>query len=60
MLTVYILQLIILKRTKIKTNVSPFLKIKIGKNEMLFLPETHSTTSDDKKWKDEFSEPAFY
>ena len=42
MLTVYILQLIILKRTKIKTNVSPFLKIKIGKNEMLFLPETNT------------------
>ena len=33
---------------------------KIGKNGILFLQETHSTTSDEGKWKDEFSGPVFY
>ena len=37
-----------------------YFKNKIGKNGILFLQETHSTTSNEGKWKDEFSGLAFY
>ena len=46
-----------------KTNACPlceYFKNKIDKNGNLFLQETHSTTSDNVKWKDEFSGPVFY
>ena len=36
------------------------LKNKISKNGILFSQETHSTTSDEGKWKNEFSRPVFY
>ena len=32
----------------------------MGKNGILFLQETHSTTSDKGKWKFKFSGPVFY
>ena len=63
-ITVYILQLIILRGYKIKTNFYPLLnileKMEIGKNGILFLQQKHSTTSDEGKWKNEFNGPVFY
>ena len=43
-----------------RLSIVEYFKNKIGKNEILFLQETHSTTSDEGKWKDEFSGPVFY
>ena len=37
-----------------------YFRNKIGKNGILFLEETHSTTSDEGKQTDEFSGPVFY
>ena len=37
-----------------------YFKNKIGKNGILFLQETHSTISDEGKWKDKFNGPVFY
>ena len=37
-----------------------YFKNKIGKNETFFLKVTHSTTSDERKWKDEFTGTVFY
>ena len=36
-----------------------YFKNKVGKNWLLFLQETHLTTSNEGKWKDEFSGPVF-
>ena len=41
-------------------SIIEYFKNKIGKNGILFLQETHSTTSDEEKWENEFSGPAFY
>ena len=41
-------------------SIIEYFKNKIGKNGVLFLQETHSTISDEGKWKNEFREPVFY
>ena len=41
-------------------SITEYFKNKIGKNGNLFLQETHSTTSDKVKWKDDFNGPVFY
>ena len=41
-------------------SIIEYFKNKIGKNGILFLQETHSTTSNGGKWKDEFGAPVFY
>ena len=41
-------------------SIIEYFKNKIGKNGILFLQETHSTISDEGKWKDEFSGTVFY
>ena len=41
-------------------SIIEYLKNKISKNGILFLQETHSTISDEGKWKDEFSGPVLY
>ena len=41
-------------------SITEYFKNKIGKNGILFLQETHSTISDEGKWKGEFSGPIFY
>ena len=43
-----------------RLSIIEYFKNEIGKNGILFLQETHSTISDEGKWKDEFSAPAFY
>ena len=43
-----------------RLSIIEYFENKIGKNEILFLQETHSTISDQGKWKDEFSGLAFY
>ena len=42
-----------------RSSIIEYFKNKIGNNAILFLQETHSTTSDEEKWKDEFSGPVF-
>ena len=41
-------------------SIIEYFKNKIGKNGILFLQQTHSTTNDEGKWKNEFSGPVFY
>ena len=41
-------------------SIIEYFKNKIGKNGILFLQETHSTTGNEGKWKDKFSGPVFY
>ena len=36
-----------------RLSIIEYFKNKIGNNGILFLQETHSTTSDEEKWKDE-------
>ena len=43
-----------------RLSIIEYLKNKIGKNGILFLQETHSTISDEGKWKDEFSGPVLH
>ena len=43
-----------------RLSIIEYFKNKIDKNGILFLQETHSTTNDEGKWKDEFSGPVFY
>ena len=43
-----------------RLSIIEYFKNKIGKNGISFLQETHSTTNDEGKWKDEFSRPVFY
>ena len=43
-----------------RLSIIEYVKNKIGKNGILFLQETHSTVSDEGKWKVEFSGPVFY
>ena len=43
-----------------RLSIIEYFKNKIGKNGILFLQETHSTISDEGKWKDELSGPVFY
>ena len=45
-----------LKRIKI----SEYLKIKLGSNEFLFLQESHSPFTPEKKWADELKGPIFF
>ena len=43
-----------------RLSIIEYFKNEIGKNEILFLQETHSTINDEGKSKDEFSGPVFY
>ena len=43
-----------------RMSIIKYFKNKIGKNGILFLQETHSTISDEGKWKDKFNGPVFY
>ena len=45
---------------KKRLSIIEYFKDKIGKNGILFLQETHSTTNDEGKWKGEFSGPVFH
>ena len=45
---------------KKRLSIIEYFKDKIGKNGILFLQETHSTTNDEGNWKDKFSGPVFY
>ena len=49
-----------LKTKNQRLPIIEYSKNKIGKNGILFLQETHSTTNDEGKWKGEFSGPVFY
>ena len=37
-----------------------YFKVKIASNGFLFLQETHSTITDEIKWKDDFKGEVFY
>ena len=43
-----------------RLSINEYFKNKTGNNGILFLQETHSTTSNEGKWKNEFSGPIFY
>ena len=43
-----------------RLSINEYFKNKTGNNGILFLQETHSTTSNEGKWKNEFSGPDFY
>ena len=43
-----------------RLSINEYFKNKTGNNGILFLQETHSTTSNEGKWKNEFSGPVFY
>ena len=43
-----------------RLSINEYFKNKIGNNGILFLQETHSTTSNEGKQKNEFSGPVFY
>ena len=40
-------------------SIIEYVKNKIRKDGILYLQETNSTTSEEGKWKDEFSGPVF-
>ena len=42
-----------------RLSINEYFKNKTGNNGILFLQETHSTTSNEGKWKNEFSGPVF-
>ena len=43
-----------------RLSVAEYFRNKLGNDEILFLPETHSTFNDEIVWKNDFNGPVFY